>query len=128
MTVQELSTILRLELKPVIFLINNDGYTIERLIFGPHSSYNDVNPWHYGRIPAVLDKKERAVVHCVRTEAELRMALAAANDASRLHLIELVLTQLDAPDALVRFAQRAAEFDFPQVRDDDEAGAVVDLH
>jgi indolepyruvate decarboxylase len=104
---------LRLELKPIIFLINNDGYTIERLIFGPHSSYNDLNPWHYARIPAALDKQERAVVHSVGTEAELRAALHAASDASRLHFIEVVLAQLDAPEALVRFAQRAAEFDFP---------------
>jgi indolepyruvate decarboxylase len=72
MTVQELSTILRLELKPIIFLINNDGYTIERLIFGPHSSYNDLSPWHYGRIPAALDKRERAVIHSVKTETELQ--------------------------------------------------------
>jgi indolepyruvate decarboxylase len=128
MTVQEISTILRLELKPIIFLINNDGYTIERLIFGSHSSYNDLNPWHYGRIPAALDKQERAVVHSVRTEAELRTALHAASDASRLHFIELVLAQLDAPEALVRFAQRAAEFDFPQMCDEDEAGTVADLH
>jgi TPP-dependent 2-oxoacid decarboxylase len=61
-------------------------------------------------------------MHSVRTEAELRTALHAASDASRLHFIELVLAQLDAPEALVRFAQRAAEFDFPQMRDEGETG------
>jgi indolepyruvate decarboxylase len=121
MTVQELSTILRLELKPIIFLINNDGYTIERLILGPHSSYNDIDPWSYGRIPAALDRQERAIVHKVSTDADLHTALHAADDASRLHFIEIVLAQLDAPEALMRFAQRAAEFDFPQIRDEDEA-------
>jgi TPP-dependent 2-oxoacid decarboxylase len=35
MTAQELSTILRRGLKPIIFLVNNNGYTIERLILGP---------------------------------------------------------------------------------------------
>src|SRR5207237_10009195 len=30
MTAQELSTLLRYDLKPIIFLINNDGYTMER--------------------------------------------------------------------------------------------------
>jgi indolepyruvate decarboxylase len=39
MTGQELSTILRRGLKPIIFLVNNNGYTIERLILGPGSSY-----------------------------------------------------------------------------------------
>src|SRR5580704_15475362 len=54
MTVQELSSILRLNLKPIIFLLNNDGYTIERLIFGPESSYNDISPWRYCEIPAAF--------------------------------------------------------------------------
>jgi indolepyruvate decarboxylase len=37
MTAQELSTILRRGLKPIIFLVNNNGYTIERLILGSGS-------------------------------------------------------------------------------------------
>lgn len=128
MTVQELSTILRLELKPIIFLVNNDGYTIERLIFGPHTSYNDLAPWHYGQLPAALDRQKRALVHSARTEAELEIALHATSDASKLHLVELVLAQLDAPEGLVRFAQRAAEFDFPQTRHEDDADATEASH
>lgn len=31
-TGQDLSTYIRHKLKPVVFLINNDGYTIERLV------------------------------------------------------------------------------------------------
>jgi hypothetical protein len=34
LTVQEISTMMRLGLKPIIFVINNDGYTIERCIHG----------------------------------------------------------------------------------------------
>ena len=60
-------------------------------------------------------------MHSVRTEAELETALDAAGDASKLHIIELVLGRLDAPEALVHFAERAAEFDFPQIRDEGEA-------
>lgn len=117
MTVQELSTILRLDLKPIIFLLNNDGYTIERLIYGPESGYNDICPWRYRDIPAAFDGKDRAVVHLVRTETELQMALRAASGGSKLHLVELALERMDAPEALVRFAQRAAAFDFPQILD-----------
>src|SRR6516225_5190938 len=39
---QELSTILRHDHKPVIFLINNGGYTIERGYLGKTEPYNDV--------------------------------------------------------------------------------------
>lgn len=117
MTAQELSTILRLDLKPIIFLVNNDGYTIERLIYGEESSYNDINPWRYSRLPEVLDTNDRAATHIVRTEAELRTALHAAEDSSKLHFIELILPRMDAPEPLVRFAKKAAEFDFPQIVD-----------
>jgi indolepyruvate decarboxylase len=126
MSVQELSTILRLNLKPIIFLLNNDGYTIERLILGRESSYNDISPWRYTEIPAAFDAHNRVVVHQVRTKAELEAALHAANDASKLHLLELVLQRMDAPESLVRFAQRVAAFDFPQIRDGNESETKAD--
>lgn len=34
LTVQELSPMIRLGLKPIIFVLNNKGYTIERFIHG----------------------------------------------------------------------------------------------
>ncbi len=54
LTAQELSTILRRDLKPLIFLINNGGYTIERTILGLHAKYNDVANWHYADLPRVF--------------------------------------------------------------------------
>src|ERR1700733_9056480 len=44
-TAQELSTMLRHDCKPVIFLINNGGYTIERGYMGKSSDYNDIARW-----------------------------------------------------------------------------------
>src|SRR5262249_26307798 len=111
MTAQELSTILRRALTPIIFLVNNNGYTIERLILGPGSSYNDINPWRYAEAAFFFDTHDQAIVYRVRTEDELEDALAAAaRDPEALMLIELVMSRLDAPGALVNFAQRCAEF------------------
>jgi len=105
-------------LKPVIFLINNDGYTIERLILGENSSYNDINPWLYGQLPATLDRNHRTVVHLVRTDDEFQAALVAAGDGSTPHLIEVILPRMEVPEPLARFARRAAEFDFSQIREE----------
>jgi hypothetical protein len=58
----------------------------------------------------------RAIAYRVRTEDELEDALAAASDREALVLIELVMSRLDAPGPLVKFAQRCAEFNFPQFR------------
>ena len=43
LTVQGLSTMIRNQLKPIIFVINNDGYTVERLIHGMKAPYNDIH-------------------------------------------------------------------------------------
>jgi indolepyruvate decarboxylase len=48
---QELSTILRHDHKPVIFLINNGGYTIERGYLGKTEPYNDIANWAYADLP-----------------------------------------------------------------------------
>ena len=47
LTVQELSTMIRQDIKPIIFVINNDGYTVERLIHGMEETYNDIRMWDY---------------------------------------------------------------------------------
>lgn len=46
LTVQELGSMLRDGLKPVIFLLNNQGYTIERAICGSEQHYNDIAQWN----------------------------------------------------------------------------------
>jgi pyruvate decarboxylase len=45
LTAQELSTVIRNKLTPIVFVLNNDGYTIERFIRGMHRKYNDVASW-----------------------------------------------------------------------------------
>jgi indolepyruvate decarboxylase len=97
MTAQELSTILRRGLKPLIFVINNNGYTIERLILGPGSSYNDINQWRYAEAASFFDTQDQAIAYRVRTEDQLERALAATRDPEALVLIELVMSRLDAP-------------------------------
>ena len=42
-SVQELSTMVWKNLKPTVFVLNNSGYTVERLIHGPEEEYNDIN-------------------------------------------------------------------------------------
>ncbi|HUC18638.1 MAG TPA: thiamine pyrophosphate-binding protein [Acetobacteraceae bacterium] len=117
MTAQELSTILRLELNPVIFLINNDGYTIERLILGAEAAYNDIQPWAYRDMPGTFGLADRVRRHVAATEEELDAALAAAGKNAGASFIEILLPRMDAPGMLAKFARRAAEFDFPQLRD-----------
>ena len=82
-------------LKPVIFLINNDGYTIERVIVD--RPYNDIQPWHYHKLLEVFGG---GLGLDVRTEGELEDALAKAATTDSLVFIEIHTGRLDCPESL----------------------------
>ena len=101
MTGQEVSTLIRQGLAPILFLMNNRGYTVERLIHeGP---YNDIQNWQYHRFPEVFGGGWGAEV---RTEGDLERALERAKaEPERLALIEVHLDPLDSSAALKRLGQ-----------------------
>jgi indolepyruvate decarboxylase len=94
-TCQDLSTMIRYRLKPVIFLINNDGYTIERVICD--RPYNDIQPWRYHKLVDVFGGGLGLDVH---TEGELEDALEKAATTDGLVFIEIHTGRLDCPDSL----------------------------
>ena len=57
LTVQAISTMIRQHIKPVLFVINNDGYTVERLIHGMYEPYNEIHMWDYKALPSVFGGK-----------------------------------------------------------------------
>jgi TPP-dependent 2-oxoacid decarboxylase len=98
MTVQELSTIIRRGLHPIIFLMNNEGYAIERVFHdGP---YNDLQMWQYSRLPEIFGGGWGCEV---KTEGELEDALQQAlRRSSELALIEVHLDRVDYWESLLR--------------------------
>jgi indolepyruvate decarboxylase len=119
LTVQEVSTMLRHGLKPVIFLINNGGYTIERCWLGKTARYNDVANWAYAELPKVFDPDTTARSFVVKTVADLEKALSAPNDS--LIFIEAVMDPFDAPTGVINSGNNGADLDYgprgPQYRD-----------
>jgi indolepyruvate decarboxylase len=109
-TAQELSTMLRHGCTPVIFLINNGGYTIERGYMGKTAGYNDIATWAYAELPKVLCPGTTARSFVVKTIADLHDALAAPNDS--LIFVESVMDPYDAPAAVIRSSNNGAELDY----------------
>jgi indolepyruvate decarboxylase len=109
-TAQELSTMLRHDCKPVIFLINNGGYTIERGYMGKTSDYNDIARWAYAELPKVFRPDTNARSFVVKTVADLEKALSAPNDS--LIFIESVMDPYDAPAAVIHSSNSGAELDY----------------
>jgi len=110
LTAQELSTILRHDLKPVIFLINNGGYTIERTILGKTAHYNDVANWAYAALPKVFRPDTAAESFVVRTEDELDYVLRTPHQD--LVFIELIMDPQDSPASLIRGGHASADVDY----------------
>jgi len=94
-TVQGLSTMIKEGVKPVIFLINNDGYTIERVIVD--HPYNDVQPWKYAQLVEAFGGGKGIKVS---NEGELEKALEVANTATELTFIEAVFDRWDCNESL----------------------------
>lgn len=90
LTVQELGQFGRRDLKPVVFVLNNAGYLIERLLNkDPAIAYNDVAEWRYTELPHALGCDGWMTAR-VTTCAELDRALHAAGDAQSGVYIEVV--------------------------------------
>ncbi|MEP6487775.1 alpha-keto acid decarboxylase family protein [Microcoleus vaginatus GB2-A3] len=105
MTAQELSTLLRYDLKPIIFLINNDGYTIERDIHGEKMPYNDIQRWKYHQLPEVFGNNSWSAK--VSSESELETALQTASEnRDKLIFIEVVMGKMENPENLLKLLQQ----------------------
>jgi indolepyruvate decarboxylase len=90
LTVQEIGLFGQLGLKPVIFVLNNDGYLIERLLCkDPEIAYNDIVPWRYTELPRAFGCDDWFTAR-VATCGELDRALAAAETAGTGVYVEVV--------------------------------------
>ncbi|VTT77252.1 unnamed protein product [Fusarium fujikuroi] len=111
MTAQELSTIIHKRLDMIIFLINNDGYTIERLVHGKDAAYNDIAPWRYLEAPSCFgapnDGSYKTMTARASNWGEL-IEIISKDDfkyGSGLRMIEVMMERMDAPVILKRFLE-----------------------
>jgi indolepyruvate decarboxylase len=90
LTAQEVSQFARYKVKPVIFVLNNAGYLIERLLCKePAIEYNDIAPWRYAELPKALGCDGWYTTR-VATCAELDQALVTASQGNTGAYIEVV--------------------------------------
>lgn len=96
LTCQEMSTMIRYGFSPLILLINNDGYTIERVIVD--NVYNDIQMWKYAKLPTIFGGEDGTVC---QTEGELVAYLDKVDFAdSKLKFAEIILDKWDCNQLL----------------------------
>ncbi|WP_454878491.1 alpha-keto acid decarboxylase family protein [Serratia inhibens] len=100
LTAQEIGSMLRDGLKPVIFLLNNEGYTVERAIHGPEQRYNDIAQWNWTQLPQALAGEHQVKTLRVTEPEQLRQALREVGDSPQLAFVEVVLPKMDIPELL----------------------------
>jgi indolepyruvate decarboxylase len=102
---QDISQFGRLGLKPVIFVLNNGGYLIERLLCKePSIAYNDIAAWRYSELPKVFGCDGWMTAR-VTTCAELDQALQRAATAESAVYIEVVTPPYESPPLLLRLQE-----------------------
>ncbi|KAF2758032.1 pyruvate decarboxylase [Pseudovirgaria hyperparasitica] len=102
LTMQEMGTMItyRDRVKPVVFMINNSGYTIERVIHGARQPYNDVNNLAFKHIlPLFQHPSPDEHYALAKDPAELEKVITSKvfMEPSVLALCEIVLDKLDVP-------------------------------
>ena len=104
MTAQELSSLIRFHCNPVIFLLNNGGYMIERKLH-EDGIYNDIQNWRFHDLPDIFG--ENSIGLNVKTEGDLEQALRTVkNETQKLIFIELSFSSGDCPPALQALSER----------------------
>src|ERR1700741_3996448 len=103
LTAQEISQFGRLGLKPIVFVLNNSGYLIERLLCrDPNSEYNDLAQWHYADLPKAFGCDDWFTTR-VSTCGEFDQALKTASEGGRGAYIEVVTDKYAAPPVALKF-------------------------
>jgi TPP-dependent 2-oxoacid decarboxylase len=98
MTGMELSTCARYGLDPIVIVLNNGGYTTERLIID--GAFNDIQRWDYSKLPEVIGSGR---AHRVETMGDLDLALADARRRDgQFVLLDVRLDKRDVSPALRR--------------------------
>ncbi|KAK0716664.1 thiamine diphosphate-binding protein [Apiosordaria backusii] len=104
LTVQAFSMLTRYGIVPVVFVLNNCGYTIERYFRGWNAKYNDVPMWDYTALfKASAPDVEPKVRGCkVTTAAELDELLSDEMfwDATVPQCVGMIMDPKDAPEAM----------------------------
>ncbi|CAB4257098.1 similar to Saccharomyces cerevisiae YDL080C THI3 Probable alpha-ketoisocaproate decarboxylase, may have a role in catabolism of amino acids to long-chain and complex alcohols [Maudiozyma barnettii] len=110
-TMQELSTIIKANLKPYIFIMNNQGYSIDRFLHHrANAKYYDIQQWHYLSLLSVFgatDYETRKII----TMGDLQDMLADQNFAinDKIRMLEVMVPSMDVPQAIIDKWQREKE-------------------
>ncbi len=110
---QALSRMIYNKQNPIIFLIDNDGYTIERYIMGMKRDYNDIPKWDYSLLTKAFAKEGTNMKTAeVKTQGELEEVLKTLDDVNEGIIVTVYMHQEDSPEIMVEYGKNKEDFNF----------------
>lgn len=96
-TVQDICQLCRHQVTPIIFVLNNNGYLLERVLSKyPMLYYNDIPCWTYTCLPQALGCKDWFIAR-VRTCGDLDAVLEKLKAINKTAYIEVITPTMSAP-------------------------------
>ncbi|KAL7409369.1 pyruvate decarboxylase, partial [Mrakia frigida] len=116
LSLQEIGTMIRQGLTPFLFILNNDGYEIERQIHGITAKYNNIQPYNHSLLLDFLSPvsenddappSTKRRYHRVSTRNQLDNLLKDPEfqAGNVIQLIEIMMPRNDAPRTLLTQAK-----------------------
>jgi indolepyruvate decarboxylase len=100
LTANEIGNMGRYAANPIIFVLNNDGYMVERALEpNPDWSYNDLAKWRYADLPRAFGCADWVTAR-VETLRELDAAMKVARESTSGAYIEVIGGRMDMPKNL----------------------------
>lgn len=111
LTSTEISTMMRHKLKPIVIVINNSGYTIERILSNdPFDPFNDIAKWDYSKLPTVFDGDIWIAQAKTNKEFDNVLKQAEVEQQSRMCYIELFTEAMDLPFLTSKIARQIKSY------------------
>ncbi|MFA7659022.1 MAG: thiamine pyrophosphate-binding protein [Candidatus Gastranaerophilaceae bacterium] len=94
----EVSTMMRNNLRPIVIVLNNSGYTIERVLSdNPDDFFNDIAKWDYSKLPRVFEGDVWIAQAKTNLEFDNVLKQAEIEQKSRMCYIEIFTEKMDLP-------------------------------
>lgn len=113
LTIQEMANYFNFDYKPVIFVLNNFGYSIEKVLSGkPDAEYNKITNWDYQKLINALSEGKDYFTKKVKTNEKFLEAIdeIKKNKGKKLCYIEIISNKDDVTKLSLDFASTMKKF------------------
>lgn len=113
LTIQEMANFFEYDLKPVIFVLNNNGYTVERVLSkDPNDKFNNITNWNY---PKLIEGFSNNKDYFIKTVSTLESFIKTIDEIKRLKgkklcYVEIMTDKKDYGSLCGRFISNMKHF------------------